>query len=54
MSPWSQISIHLNEEKTAYFLVMKGAPERILDCCSTIMIEGKEEDLDTKWRDRLG
>ena len=27
-------------------LVMKGAPERILDRCSTIMMHGKERPLD--------
>jgi len=28
---------------------MKGAPERIVDCCSTILINGKEQPLDEKW-----
>lgn len=27
---------------------MKGAPERILERCSTIMINGKEEPLDSE------
>ena len=30
---------------------MKGAPERILDRCSTIMIQGKEVEMTDKYRD---
>lgn len=30
---------------------MKGAPERILDRCSTIMIQGKEHPLDEEMKD---
>ena len=30
---------------------MKGAPERILDRCSTIMIQGKEQPLDDEMKD---
>merc|ERR1719312_1672129 len=30
---------------------MKGAPERILDRCSTIMVNGEEKDLDQEWKD---
>ncbi|RMX45475.1 hypothetical protein pdam_00019733, partial [Pocillopora damicornis] len=43
-----QVSIHEQEgdEDPRYLLVMKGAPERILDRCSTILINGKEEPLD--------
>ncbi|XP_043939292.1 sodium/potassium-transporting ATPase subunit alpha-1-like [Protopterus annectens] len=43
-----QLSIHknANQEESKYLLVMKGAPERILDRCSTIMIHGKEQKLD--------
>ena len=39
-----QVSIHENEDKNdgRYVLVMKGAPERILERCSTIFINGKE------------
>ena len=32
-------------------LVMKGAPERILDRCSTILINGEERKLDDEWRE---
>ena len=30
---------------------MKGAPERILDRCSTIVIQGKEQPLDDEMKD---
>jgi sodium/potassium-transporting ATPase subunit alpha len=43
-----QVSIHETEDRSdpRYLLVMKGAPERILERCSTIFINGKEEELD--------
>ena len=43
-----QVSIHEQENPNdpRYLLVMKGAPERILDRCATILINGKEEVLD--------
>nr|XP_060612624.1 sodium/potassium-transporting ATPase subunit alpha-2-like [Anolis sagrei ordinatus] len=42
-----QLSIHEAEDKPkGHILVMKGAPERILDVCSTILINGKEVNLD--------
>ncbi|KAG8143343.1 hypothetical protein E2320_000580, partial [Naja naja] len=34
-----------------HLLVMKGAPERILERCSTIMIKGQELALDEQWRE---
>ncbi|XP_067007033.1 sodium/potassium-transporting ATPase subunit alpha-like [Anabrus simplex] len=42
-----QVSIHEVEEKGEMhnLLVMKGAPERILDSCKTIYIDGKTTDL---------
>ena len=45
-----QVSIHENDDPDdkRYILVMKGAPERILDRCSTIMINGVEQELDDK------
>lgn len=33
-----------------YLLCMKGAPERILDCCSTIFIDGEDKKLDDQWK----
>uniref|UniRef100_A0AAR2JLI9 Sodium/potassium-transporting ATPase subunit alpha n=1 Tax=Pygocentrus nattereri TaxID=42514 RepID=A0AAR2JLI9_PYGNA len=49
-----QLSVHKNPNPTSdskYLLVMKGAPERILDRCSTIMIQGKEQPLDDEMKD---
>lgn len=45
-----QVSVHETEDPKdpSYLLVMKGAPERILDRCSTIFVHGKEIKLDTK------
>uniref|UniRef100_A0A3B3SKU6 Sodium/potassium-transporting ATPase subunit alpha n=1 Tax=Paramormyrops kingsleyae TaxID=1676925 RepID=A0A3B3SKU6_9TELE len=42
-----QLSIHKNpnSSESKHLVVMKGAPERILDRCSTIMIQGKEQPL---------
>ena len=39
-----QVSVHESDDPTVngYLLVMKGAPERILEKCTTIMIDGKE------------
>jgi len=43
-----QVSIHETEDPNdnRYLLVMKGAPERILDRCSTILMNGEEKELD--------
>ncbi|TSY27770.1 Succinate dehydrogenase cytochrome b560 subunit, mitochondrial [Bagarius yarrelli] len=47
-----KLSIHeIEDSPTGYLLVMKGAPERILDRCSTIMMNGQEVPLDNDWRD---
>jgi len=42
------VSLHDTEDASdpRYLLAMKGAPERILDRCSTIFIGGKEKVLD--------
>jgi sodium/potassium-transporting ATPase subunit alpha len=45
-----QVSIHEQDGKSGYLLVMKGAPERILDRCSTIVVNGKEESLSEEWK----
>ncbi|XP_064651708.1 sodium/potassium-transporting ATPase subunit alpha-like [Lineus longissimus] len=45
-----EVSIHELESDPRYIIVMKGAPERILDRCSTILLEGKEVELDEIWR----
>lgn len=46
----TQLSIHETDDPNdkRFLLVMKGAPERILERCSTIMINGKEEPLDSE------
>ena len=46
-----QVSIHNLEGSGRYLLVMKGAPERIIDRCSTILIDGKEQKMTSEWRD---
>merc|ERR1711936_70824 len=42
-----QVSIHETEDPNdaRYLLVMKGAPERILERCSTIVVDGREMPL---------
>ena len=46
-----QLSVHELEDPLdlRYLLVMKGAPERILERCSTILIKGQELPLDEQW-----
>ncbi|XP_012664948.1 potassium-transporting ATPase alpha chain 2 [Otolemur garnettii] len=43
-----QLSIHETEDPNdkRFLLVMKGAPERVLEKCSTVMIHGEEQPLD--------
>merc|ERR1712223_1288087 len=51
-----QVSVHdttAMEDSQEYLIAMKGAPERILDICSTIFINGEEKPLDQHWRDRF-
>ncbi|XP_018416834.1 PREDICTED: potassium-transporting ATPase alpha chain 2-like [Nanorana parkeri] len=50
-----QVSIHIPQHpaEQGYLLVMKGAPERILDRCSTIMIGGQEWPLDDEMKDHF-
>jgi len=47
-----QVSIHETEDKNdnRHLLVMKGAPERIVDRCSTIIVEGRELPLTEEWK----
>merc|ERR1719281_1967711 len=47
-----QVSIHETEDKNdnRYLLVMKGAPERIVDRCSTIVVDGRELPMTEEWR----
>ena len=48
------MSIHETDDSDkGYLLVMKGAPERILDRCSTIVVNGKEIELTQEWKDKF-
>ncbi|XP_042856072.1 sodium/potassium-transporting ATPase subunit alpha-like isoform X3 [Penaeus japonicus] len=48
-----QVSIHETEDKNdpRYLVVMKGAPERILERCSSIYINGEEKPLDEEMKE---
>lgn len=48
-----QVSVHKQEDESdpRFLLVMKGAPERILDRCSTILIQGEEKPLDDEMKE---
>jgi len=47
-----QLSIHeQGPEDNRYILVMKGAPERIIDRCTTILMNGEERPLDAEMRE---
>merc|ERR1712141_783189 len=49
-----QVSIHdYPEGDSVHLLVMKGAPERILDRCSTIVIDGEEKELTQEWKENF-
>merc|ERR1719322_917479 len=39
-----------DKKDNRYLLVMKGAPERIVDRCSTIVVDGRELPLTEEWR----
>ncbi|XP_069745332.1 sodium/potassium-transporting ATPase subunit alpha [Narcine bancroftii] len=47
-----QLSIHENEKADSpYLLVMKGAPERILDRCSSILLNGEDVPLNDEMKE---
>jgi len=48
-----QVSIHETDTEgdNRYCLVMKGAPERILERCSTILIHGEEKPCTEEWQE---
>merc|ERR1711990_1075928 len=48
-----QLSVHEVEDDSRYLMVMKGAPERILDRCSTIMINGEAVEMTDAWRKKF-
>ena len=45
-----QVSIHDDPEHEEYLLVMKGAPERILERSKTILLDGEEVDMNEQLR----
>jgi len=45
-----QVSVHETSDDKRSLLVMKGAPERILQRCSTIVIDGQERALTEDWK----
>ncbi|XP_025770910.1 sodium/potassium-transporting ATPase subunit alpha-4-like [Puma concolor] len=49
-----QMSIHLQEESSQpHVLMMKGAPEKILEFCSTCLLNGEEYPLDEKMKSKF-
>merc|ERR1712180_398738 len=48
-----QLSIHEIPDDTRYLLVMKGAPERILDRCTKIMINGEEQEMTEAYKTKF-
>merc|ERR1719295_406264 len=50
-----QVSIHESSDPAdkGYIMMMKGAPERILERCSTICIDGKDLPLTQQWKDNF-
>lgn len=45
------VTVHECEDDSGYLICMKGAPERILDRCGTIFINGKEKVLDDEMKE---
>ena len=48
-----QVSIHEIPTSNDFQLVMKGAPERILDRCSTVLIDGREAPINDTFRNHF-
>lgn len=48
-----QLSIHQQKVDDRYLLVMKGAPERILDKCSTTILNGNEVQITEDWKSKF-
>merc|ERR1719418_346140 len=50
-----QVSVHEQDDKgkSNYLLVMKGAPERILERCTTIHVNGQDLPMDQQWKARF-
>ncbi|KAM9111220.1 LOW QUALITY PROTEIN: sodium/potassium-transporting ATPase subunit alpha-4-like [Megaptera novaeangliae] len=49
---WKEMSIHLREDGSqTHVLMMKGAPERILEFCSTYLLKGQEYPMDDEMKE---
>jgi len=49
-----QVSVHQTDDgDERYLLVMKGAPERILDRCSSIYMDGSDLELNDFWKNQF-
>jgi len=50
-----QVSVHETEDKSdsRYLIAMKGAPERILDRCTTIVVNGVDQPLNDQWKEKF-
>ena len=48
-----QVSIHETEDSSKVRLVMKGAPERIVARCSTILVGEEEHDMTDQWKETV-
>ena len=48
-----QVSIHETEDSSRYRLVMKGAPERILARCGSILIGEEEKEMTDQWKNTV-
>ena len=48
-----QVSIHETEKAGKFQLMMKGAPERILARCSSILVGDREEEMSDQWKGRV-
>ncbi len=47
------MSIHEVDKKSHALLVLKGAPEKVLEMCSTIFVRGKEIPLTEDLREEI-
>ena len=48
-----QVSVHETESEASNVIVMKGAPERIIERCSTILVNGQEKVMTDDWKDKF-
>ena len=48
-----QVSIHETEDSSKLRLVMKGAPERIVARCSSILVGERQEEMTDQWRTKV-